>query len=522
MADIWSPDYEQEYNKRIDRLRLIRSSPGMLAGLKEHYKNNPADFINDWGSTFDPRNPERGLPAIVPFLLFPKQRECLDWLRNRWLGQEDGLIEKSRDMGLSWLCVAFAVWMILFHPGTVVGFGSRKETYVDDLNDPKSLFWKARQFISLLPVEFRPNGFDPKKDAPFMTIKNRENGSAIVGEAGDNIGRGNRTSIYFKDESAFYDRPSSIDAALSQTSNCKIDVSTPNGNANPFAFKRFGGRIKVFTFHWRDDPRKNEEWYQKQIETLDPVTVAQEIDINYSASVEGVLIPSAWVQAAIDSHKKLNIVPSGIRRGGLDVADEGIDKNAYAARHGILLEHIEQWSGSGSDIFQTVQKAFSISDNLGLDTFLYDADGLGAGVRGDSRVINDQRKSIKQKEIAVDPYRGSNSVHDPEKEMVPKRKNKDFFANLKAQSWWSLRMRFQATYRALQGMDYNPDDIISISSTILELPKLTMELSQPTYSINTAGKIIIDKSPAGTKSPNLADSVAIVFTPMTKRTSFFG
>jgi phage terminase large subunit len=170
-------------------------------------------------------------------------------------------------MGLSWLCVGFAVWMFLFWPGTVVGFGSRKEEYVDDLSDPKSLFWKIRNFIALLPQEFQPAGWNEKKHAPYMAAVNPENGSRIVGEAGDNIGRGARTSIYFKDESAFYERPEKIDAALSQTSNCKIDVSTPNGEGNPFARKRKSGKVKVFTFHWRDDPRKGQAWYDKQVAT---------------------------------------------------------------------------------------------------------------------------------------------------------------------------------------------------------------------------------------------------------------
>lgn len=60
-------------------------------------------------------------------------------------------------------------------------------------------------------------------------------------------------------------------------------------------------------------------------------------------------------------------------------------------------------------------------------------------------------------------------------------KNKDFFANLKAQSWWSLRMRFQNTYRALKGMEYEPDNLISLSSEIdkKEFDQLIMELSQP-------------------------------------------
>ena len=99
----------------------------MLAGLKAYYADKPADFINDWGMTFDPRNAEVSLPTTIPFLLFGRQREFIDYLHRKWRAREDGLAEKSRDMGVSWLCVGFAVWMWLFHSGTVVGFGSRKE-----------------------------------------------------------------------------------------------------------------------------------------------------------------------------------------------------------------------------------------------------------------------------------------------------------------------------------------------------------------------------------------------------------
>ena len=273
--DFKNPDYNRIYELRAERLQRIREQPELLPGLKEHYKNNPVDFINDWGMTFDPRNAEIGLPTVIPFLLFPKQAEFINWIVARWRNREDGLGEKSRDMGVSWLCVAIAAWMFLFHEGTVVGFGSRKEEYVDKIGDPKSLFWKLRKFIELLPKEFRPAQYE----APHMRIVNHDNGSSIVGEAGDNIGRGNRTSIYFKDESAFYEHAEAIDAALSQTSNCKIDISTPNGNGNPFYRKRHAGRIPVFSFHWKDDPRKDEAWYNKQRATLDPVIVAQEIDI---------------------------------------------------------------------------------------------------------------------------------------------------------------------------------------------------------------------------------------------------
>ncbi len=96
------------------------------------------------------------------------------------------------------------------------------------------------------------------------------------------------------------------------------------------------------------------------------VTVAQEIDINYSASVEGVLIPSAWGQAAIDAHIALGIEPTGVRMGALDVADEGKDTNAFTSRHGFLLEDIDEWSGKGDDILEPFRKllTFAISNCL--------------------------------------------------------------------------------------------------------------------------------------------------------------
>ena len=138
------PDYDAVFRERAQRLERIREKPETIQAIKEFYKSNPVAFIRDWGVTFDPRMAEVGLPTTMPFILFPKQEEFIDWLVARWKSREDGLVEKSRDMGLSWLSVAIAVWMWLFWEGTVVGFGSRKEEYVDKLGDPKSLFWKAR------------------------------------------------------------------------------------------------------------------------------------------------------------------------------------------------------------------------------------------------------------------------------------------------------------------------------------------------------------------------------------------
>lgn len=530
--DFKNPDYKMVFDYRLDKLNQIRNNPWCLSGLKEYYRANPAQFIIDWGVTSDPRNVERGLPALAPFLLFPKQEDWVHWCLERWKNQEPGLTEKSREVGLSWLTICFAVTMCLFNEGMIIGFGSRKEEYVDKKGDPKSLLWKGRQFIQHLPIEFRGD-WTERKHSPYMRIQFPLTSSVITGESGDGIGRGARSSLYFVDESAFIPRAELIDASLSQTTNCRIDISTPCGMNNSFARRRFGGKISVMSIHWTDDPRKDAEWYEKTCRVIDdPVIIAQEIDLDYTASVEGVLIPAAWVNAAIDAHIKLDIKPTGAKCAGLDIADEGVDKNAICGRYGILLEYLDMWSGKGGDIYETVEKAFSFCDNYGFDLVYYDADGLGAGVRGDSRNINLNRHRTHKPAIKFEPYRGSGSVINPnanpfQGQSEPKdgqrgRTNEDLFANFKAQAWWNLRRKFQLTYRAIvEKIPVNKDDIISIPSTLPLLHKLKLELSQPTFSMNQAGKILVNKMPQGSRSPNLADSVVIAFAPVKKVSGFF-
>ena len=516
--DFKKPDYVRVFEWRLERLDRIRKSKEMLGYLFQFYKENPAQFIIDWGMTADPRNVERKLPAVIPFILFPKQEEWVEWFMDRWKNQEPGITDKSREMGMSWLTIALASTICLFNDDVVAGFGSRKEEYVDKIGDPKSLFYKARQFISLLPSVFT-GGWNQKTDSAHMRIKFPSTGSVMTGEAGDGIGRGDRASFYFVDESAWLPRPEYVEASLSQTTNCRQDISTPRGMGNPFARKRFSGNIKVFSLRWQDDPRKDDAWYQKKKKDIDDsVVIAQEIDLDYSASMEGIVIPSKWVMSAIDAHKKLGIQVSGIRKGSFDIADAGKDKNAFCGRHGFLIEHVESWSGKGSDIYESVEDVFFICDTRDYPVVFYDADGVGAGAKGDARIINDKRSESGSRQIEFETFRGSGSVIDPDEEMVSGRTNQDFFENLKAQGWWSLRLRFLATYRAIEeNQPYDVNDIISISSDSQEHMNLISELSQPTFCQSKNGKLMIQKMPDGQKSPNLADAVMMAFAPSERK-----
>jgi len=514
--DYRNPDYAAVFTARLEALKRLRAEPDALPALKAYYGANPATFISDWGVTWDPRLPERGLPSLIPFVLFDRQHEWIDWVMAHWIAQKPGLTEKSRDFGLTWLAAAFACTTCLFREGIAIGFGSRLVDYVDKIGTMKPILPKCRMFMENLPVEFR-GGWVSWRDAPYMRINFPETGSIITGEGGDQIGRGDRTSIYFIDESAYLERADLVERSLSQTTNCRIDVSSVNGMNNAFAKKRHEGKVDVFVCDWRDDPRKDDAWYAKQCSELDPVTVAQEIDRDYSASVEGIVIPGAWVRASIDATKKLGIAPSGLRGMSLDVADEGVDKNAACCNYGIEIEFVDEWSGKGGDIFSTVQRAFLICEERDHDGFRYDADGLGAGVRGDARVINAMRAANGQPPLLVEGFRGSDAVFEPEAQDVKGRKNKDLFANRKSQGWWNLRVRFQKVYRwIVEGVPSPPDEIISISSKCPMYFKLVAELSQPTFTINQVGKILINKKPDGMKSPNLADAAMIRYAPNAK------
>lgn len=530
--DFRNPDYTEVFRRRLGLLNKLRADRQMLAAFRVHYRHSPADFINDWGVTYDPRNIDVGLPAIVPFVLFPRQRECVQDIYASWIARKPLLIEKSRDVGLSWLVIGFGVSMCLFHRGFSVGYGSRKEEYVDSATKPRALLWKARAFLRHLPKEFR-GGWNEARDSAHMRIVIPENESFIGGEAGDNIGRGDRTSAYFVDEAAHLERAKLVEASLSATTNCRIDLSSVNGMGTAFAEKRHSGRIKVFIFDWRDDPRKDDAWYAQQQLDLDPITIAQEIDRNYNAAVENIIIPGEWVASAIDAHIKLKIKPTGAKTAALDVADEGKDKNAFAGRHGIVLRDLMQWSGKGSDPFETTERAFLECDKGEYLGFDYDADGLGSSVRGDARVINLKRAA----KIDVRPWRGSGEIVDPtgpipavstekltaeERRNASARTNEDFFANPKAQGWWSLRLRFLRTHRAVQeGAQFDPDEMISLSSDLAELTALRAELSRPTWDTNGAGKVIVDKAPDGVPSPNLADAVMMCYAPKPRRRGGF-
>jgi hypothetical protein len=260
------PDYQRVLVMRAQALVRIRRSSGGFEQLRAFYRDNPVRFIVDWGFTFDPRNIGTAVPAFFPFVPFPRQVDMLEWILARWKAGERGIVEKSRGSGASWLAIALSCTLCLHHPGMVIGFGSRKKEYVDNSTDPKSLFFKARMFMNSLPPELS-HGWRRDKHSADMRIMFPGSDSAITGECGDGIGRGDRTSMYYVDEAAFLEHPDLTEGSLSDTTNCRIDISTSAGRNNVFFDRReqLAPLGQVFSFGWVHDPRRSVAWYEKKL-----------------------------------------------------------------------------------------------------------------------------------------------------------------------------------------------------------------------------------------------------------------
>lgn len=526
---VWQPDYIAAYTKRLNLLRAIGVDPQLRHEVICYYQHNPVAWIEDWCITYNPRVEKPGLKKM-PFILFKRQKEFIDFLEGCIRDKESGLVEKSRDIGATWLCCAYSVWLWLFVPGVSVGWGSRKELLVDRLGVPDSIFEKMRMIINGLPRSMLPDGFTPAKHSTFMKIINPANGSVITGEAGDNIGRGGRSTIYFKDESAHYERPELIEAALGDNTDVQIDISSVAGTANVFYKRRMAGEVwhpertptpnktRVFVFDWRDHPAKTQEWYdarrvKAESEGLQHL-FAQEVDRDYSAALEGIIIPAKWVRAAIDAHIHLGFPPGGERMASLDVADEGGDKNALAQREGVVLRYAEHW-GEG-DAGESARRAVRDAAAFGSKELYYDALGVGAAVKAETNRLaaNDELPRY----LRIMPWIASANPLDPEDHLIPNDKdtpiNEDFFENLKGQGWWNLRTRFEKTYKArTQGIKYDHNELISLDSKLPLLHELMAELSQPQKAKYKSGKFGVDKKPKGSTSPNLADSIMMLYTP---------
>ncbi len=227
------------------------------------------------------------------------------------------------------------------------------------------------------------------------------------------------------------------------------------------------------------------------------------------ADSELAIIKPSWIEAAIDAHEKLGFSAAGRRILGFDVADEGDDANATVLRHGSVVTDMQQWRGQ--DVIYSADKVYLYAQEQDIDRIVYDNIGVGAGVKAQFR-----RKNGKVHTLG---FNAGGAVYKPDAKYTDDKKNRDMFANIKAQAWWMVRDRFYKTWRAVHhGDNYPEDQLISLSSSLHELEYLTAELSRPQVDYDQNGRVKAeskkDMKKRGIPSPNRADALVMAFAPV--------
>lgn len=285
-----SPEYGDKLKKRLEILDAGERSAEARAYIWHlcSRPDNPAEgckfFINNFLFTFNPKLK----PHHFPFFTFGFQDRAIEWLVDHIINGRDGLIEKSREMGVSWLAFcAVPLWFWIFRDGVNILVGSYKEALVDN-NTDDSLFGKIDYLMESLPKWMLPKGFNFNKHRTKLKLINPATGNAITGDTmNPKFGRGTRKTAILFDELGFWDYAKDAWEGCSDSANCKIANSTPNGY-NYYAMLRETG-VDVLTLHWKEHPLKDDEWYSFECARRTKEEVAQELDISYTKSREGVV-----------------------------------------------------------------------------------------------------------------------------------------------------------------------------------------------------------------------------------------
>lgn len=286
--DIVPRDLEGNKKWRRKLYASAETKKGVISRERLRCQEDFLYYVNAYCFTFDPRKE----PSCIPFCTYEFQDRAAETIID-CIPDRDLLIEKSRDMGASWLILTIFEWFWHFHGGKTFLLVSRNEDYVDKIGDPKSLFWK----IDYLH-DHQPEWLLPRKKRKKLHLGNSDNGSTIDGESttGD-VARGDRRTAIMLDEFAAVKEGAKVLAATTRASNCRIFNSTPQGTGNAFYDVAHSGKVRKIRFHWSEHPERNagayrdsygkwtSPWYQTECASkTSAVEIAQELDIDYMGS----------------------------------------------------------------------------------------------------------------------------------------------------------------------------------------------------------------------------------------------
>jgi hypothetical protein len=223
----------------------------------------------------------------LPFRLWPAQRRVADLLqRHRLLA-----VLKARQLGLTWLVLAFALWLMLFHPIATVLLFSRRDDEATDLLS------RLRGMYQRLPDWLRPRSVETDNDHE-LALSTGSRCRAFPTTAGDSY----TASLVVVDEADLVPDLDRLMRAVKPTvdNGGRMVLVSRADKARPLSpFKRIyraarggdGAWVSVF-LPWHARPDRGEAWYRAQEQDIQARTGAlDDLREQYPASDEEALAP---------------------------------------------------------------------------------------------------------------------------------------------------------------------------------------------------------------------------------------
>lgn len=267
------------------------------AQIKEIIKcgKDPIHFFNKYVKI---QHPQKG---TIPFTTYPFQDDCVnDFRKHRF-----NIVLKSRQLGLSTITAAYAMWMVLFHKDkNVLVIATKLAVAQNFIKKCKFLLASCPKWLILPQIV--------KNNSQAIEFNNGSQIKAIP--TSDDAGRSEALSLLIVDEAAFVRNFDTLWTGLYPTLSTggeAIVLSTPNGVGGQYydlwVYADKGENIfNPIKLPWDVHPDRDGAWFEAETKNMTQKQIAQELLCDFAASgetflrVEDIEYIREWIRTPID------------------------------------------------------------------------------------------------------------------------------------------------------------------------------------------------------------------------------
>ncbi len=231
--------------------------------LRASYAGDVVGFVKEQCHIEDRDAPE----LVVPFELWPEQEAALESIRSHKLN----IVLKARQLGLSWLSLSYAAWVMISKPGAQVLALSRTE------EEAKELVRRMGVILGNMPELVRSS---PWAGASY-TMRTLDVSLDLCGltsvfkafPSASSAGRSFTGNLLILDEWAFQADAATLWTSIFPTVNRPtggqvLGLSTIKQNTLFADLWTEANEFNKIFIPWTADPRRDDAWYAKTVKTL--------------------------------------------------------------------------------------------------------------------------------------------------------------------------------------------------------------------------------------------------------------